>query len=68
MAKCSVGQKLRHFRELQGLSQRAFAKKAGLTQATISHFESDQRIPSGQALLNMIKAFDISLDKLFCDE
>ena len=38
----TLGQRIRELREMHGLSQTGLAKKAGVSQATVSDYESDE--------------------------
>lgn len=51
-------------RELAGLSQCELAKKTGLSQAAISRWEDDLRIPNIENCLILAEFYGISLDEL----
>ncbi|WP_336486899.1 cupin domain-containing protein [Methylobacterium nigriterrae] len=60
-----VGARLRHLRDLHGLSQRALAKRAGVTNSTISLIESNQMNPSVGALKRILDGVPIGLSDFF---
>ncbi|GJE41397.1 cupin domain-containing protein [Methylobacterium soli] len=60
-----VGERLRHVRTLHGLSQRNLAKRAGVTNSTISLIESNQMNPSVGALKRILDGVPIGLSEFF---
>jgi transcriptional regulator with XRE-family HTH domain len=60
-----VGARLRALRRAHGLSQRALAKAAGVTNSTISLIESGQMNPSVGALRRVLTGFPIGLAEFF---
>ena len=67
-APLDVGDRLREARERQGLSQRALARRAGVTNATISMIERGQISPSVASLRKLLEALGLSLGAFFADE
>lgn len=63
-----LGQRLRALRTRAGLSQRALAKKAKVTNATISLVESGKMNPSVGALHRILDGIPISLSEFFAYE
>ncbi|MQT12409.1 cupin domain-containing protein [Segnochrobactrum spirostomi] len=63
-----VGARLRHVRGLKGLSQRELAKRAGVTNSTISLIESNQMNPSVGALKRILDGIPIGLAEFFAIE
>lgn len=63
-----LGERLRALRERAGLSQRALAKKAGVTNATISLVESGKTNPSVGALRRILDGIPVSLSEFFAYE
>ena len=63
-----IGGRLRHLRMLHGLSQRELAKRAGVTNSTISLIESNGTNPSVGALKRILdgiaKKLNVSPDKI----
>lgn len=57
--------RLKLLRELAGLSQRELAKRAGMTNSTISTIEQGQVSPSLQSLERILSAIPISLSDFF---
>ncbi len=63
-----VGARLRYVRGLHDLSQRALAKKAGVTNSTVSLIESNAMNPSVGALKRILDGIPISLAAFFALE
>ncbi len=64
----NVGVRLRAVREKNHLSQRQLAKKAGVSNATISLIESDSISPSVGALKRVLDGIPMSLSEFFATE
>ena len=60
--KC--GSYLKTQRELAGLSQSELAKETGLSQAAISRWEDDLRMPNIENCLILAEFYGIPLDEL----
>lgn len=60
----SVAAHLRKAREMRGLTQAGLGQRAGMAAASISHFETGQRIPSLESLVKLADALEISVDAL----
>lgn len=63
-----LGVRLRHVRMAHGLSQRQLAKKAGVTNSTISLIESGRLNPSVGALKRILDGIPFSLASFFSFE
>lgn len=63
-----IGGRLRHLRTRHGLSQRALAKRAGVTNSTISLVESNSTNPSVGALKRILDGIPIGLAEFFAFE
>jgi len=63
-----VGWRLRHVRRVAGLSQRALAKRAGITNSTVSLIEADRANPSLGALKRILDAIPVGLSAFFALE
>lgn len=64
----TTGEKLKRYRRGAGLSQRALAARAGITQANISAIERDARKePRATTLGKLAKALDIKPSDLLGD-
>ena len=61
----AVGARLRSVRELAGMSQRELAKRAGVTNATISLIEQESHAPSLASLHRILNAIPISMAEFF---
>lgn len=63
-----LGSRLRAVRELQGLSQRELAKRAGVTNGTISLIEQNRVSPSLSSLKKVLDGIPMSLADFFALE
>lgn len=61
----NAGTRLRGIREMYGLSQRALAKKAGVTNGIISMIEQNRNSPSLATLKKILDAIPISFSEFF---
>jgi len=61
----AVGARLKAVREAAGLSQRELAKRAGVTNATVSTIEQEAHSPSLASLHRLLAAIPISLAEFF---
>ncbi|NVN56479.1 helix-turn-helix domain-containing protein [bacterium Scap17] len=64
----TLGKRLRELRMRHGLSQRELAKRAQVTNSTISQVEQDAVSPSVSSLNKILEVFPISLSDFFSDE
>ncbi|MEX1058716.1 MAG: cupin domain-containing protein [Natronospirillum sp.] len=60
-----VGPRLKHLRKLHGLSQRELAKRAGVTNSTISMIEKNSVSPSISSLKKVLSGIPMSLVEFF---
>lgn len=60
-----IGARLRRLRELHGLSQRELAKRAGVSNATISQIEQNRASPSVGSLKKVLDGIPVSLSEFF---
>jgi len=60
-----LGERLRSLREMYGMSQRALAKKAGVTNGIISMIEKNRNSPSLATLKKILDAIPIPLSEFF---
>lgn len=60
-----IGRRVRMVREAVGLSQRELARRAGMTNATISLIEQDAHAPSVTSLHRILSAIPMSLADFF---
>src|SRR3546814_17653167 len=63
-----IGGRLRQVREKAGLSQRALARRAGITNSTISLIEANSMNPSVGALKRILDAIPLALADFFAFE
>ena len=59
-----LGFELKNHREAAGYTQCEVARKTGLTQAAISRWEDDLRIPNIENCILLADLYEISLDEL----
>lgn len=63
-----VNRNLRFLRTKEGLTQREFAERLGLKQATLGAYEEDRATPPLTCLVDIARIFNVSLDNLInCD-
>jgi len=55
---------LKAMRELRKLTQAGLGARAGMAAASVSHFETGQRIPSLESLVRLADALEVSVDTL----
>ena len=60
-----IGEKIKEYRKLKGLTQKDLAEKIGMGDTTIANYEKGFRTPKKNTLFKLANAFDISIDDLF---
>src|SRR2546423_4738655 len=55
---------LKELRERRGFTQADLANRADMAAASISHFETGQRLPSLDSLVKLADALEVSIDTL----
>jgi transcriptional regulator with XRE-family HTH domain len=55
-----LNERIKYLRELRKMTQSELAKKAGITQGSLAHFESGKNSPSVQTLMSLARALEIS--------
>ena len=63
-----VGERLQAIRKLKGLSQRELAKRAGVTNSTISMIEKNSVSPSISSLRKVLSGIPMSMMEFFSEE
>ncbi|WP_296260792.1 MULTISPECIES: cupin domain-containing protein [unclassified Pseudomonas] len=63
-----VGERLQSIRKLKGLSQRELAKRAGVTNSTISMIEKNSVSPSISSLRKVLSGIPMSMVEFFSEE
>ncbi|GLQ07991.1 cupin domain-containing protein [Sneathiella chinensis] len=63
-----LGARLRSLREQHGLSQRELAKRAGVTNGTISAIEQNRTSPAVGSLKKVLDGFPIALSEFFAND
>ncbi|MCI9046676.1 MAG: helix-turn-helix transcriptional regulator [Hungatella sp.] len=59
-----LGEKIKLLRTARGLTQTQLAKKLNLSKSSISKYESGQKFPTLETLINLAAFFHTSLDEL----
>lgn len=60
----NIGNKIKTYRKVRGLSQEALAKKVYISRQTISNWETNKGYPDIQNILLLSVLFDVSVDEL----
>lgn len=60
-----IGEKIREYRILKGLTQKELAHKIDMGDTTVANYEKGFRTPKKNTLFKLANAFDISIDDLF---
>jgi transcriptional regulator with XRE-family HTH domain len=55
---------LRDSREMRSMTQAELGNRAGIAAASVSHFETGQRVPSLESLVKLADALEVSVDSL----
>ncbi|WP_307403818.1 helix-turn-helix domain-containing protein [Desulfofundulus luciae] len=63
-----IGERIRFFRQRQGLSMNALAKLSGASQSAISEIESGKRKPTFDVLERIVKGLGLTLAEFFSEE
>lgn len=63
----TFGEKVRQAREILGLSQETLAKEAGLSQRSITSYETNQSKPRGSTARRLAKVLGVSTDYLLSE-
>lgn len=59
-----LSENLKKFREMRNVTQAELGKRADMGAASISHFETGQRVPSLESLVKLADALEVSIDSL----
>ena len=58
--------RLRELRKAKGYTQIAVQMKTGIEQALLSKFETGERVPPTETLLQLADFYDVSIDYILC--
>lgn len=61
----NIGQRIRHYRQLQGITLKALAEKVGITSSMLSQIERDLANPSLNTLRAISAVLDVPLFRIF---
>lgn len=64
----TVGQRIQHYRKLQGLSQEELGQKLLVSRQTISQWENDQTVPTVDNLVRLKDIFGVSIDEILTEQ
>lgn len=64
----TAGQKIQHYRKLQGLSQEELGAKLLVSRQTVSLWENDQTLPTIDNLVRLKEIFGVSIDEILCQQ
>lgn len=62
MEDMGIGQRMQRLREEDGMTQEELGEKLGVSQGTVSQWESGKRAPGGEAVKAMAELFDTTAD------
>lgn len=65
--RVDIGNRVREFRRLSGLTQQELARRVGVSAVFISKTERGLKLPSLDTLLRLAKALDVPPNWLLCD-
>ena len=60
----TVGQRIQHYRKLQGLSQEELGQKLLVSRQTVSLWENDQTLPTIDNLVRLKEIFGVTIDEI----
>jgi len=63
----SLGQNIKHFRKVKGVTQVQLAKDLGIGKSTIAGYEINRNEPNLDMLKKLAQYFDVTLDELASD-
>ncbi|MCM3634970.1 helix-turn-helix domain-containing protein [Paenibacillus camelliae] len=64
----SIGERVKHVRELVKLTQQQFANEIEISQGRLSEIEKNKCKPSAETLISLSKKYDINLNWLLLGE
>ena len=62
------GQRIQHYRKLQGLSQEELGQRLLVSRQTVSLWENDQTLPTIDNLVRLKEIFGVSLDEILTEQ
>lgn len=60
----ALSENLKKFREMRNITQAELGRRAEMGAASVSHFETGQRVPSLESLVKLADALEVSIDGL----
>ena len=64
----SIGERIRYFRQLRGITLKKLAETVGITSSMLSQIERDLANPSLNTLRTISAALDVPLFRIFMDD
>lgn len=61
----TFGENIKNLRIKNNLTQKELAEKLNLSRPTIGRYESDERFPDKETIIDLAELFDVSIDEMF---
>lgn len=61
----TFGENIKNLRIKNNLTQKELAEKLNLSRPTIGRYESDERFPDKETIIDLAELFDVSIDEIF---
>lgn len=61
----TFGENIKNLRIKNNLTQKDLAEKLNLSRPTIGRYESDERFPDKETIIDLAELFDVSIDEIF---
>lgn len=61
----TFGENIKNLRIKNNLTQKELAEKLNLSRPTIGRYESDERFPDRETIIDLAELFDVSIDEMF---
>lgn len=63
--KLTIGERITRQRIYWGFDQKELARRTGIAQGLISHYENDKRMPGIHNAIKIAKALGVTVEELF---
>lgn len=64
----NIGERLKYFRKLRGITGNQLAEMLNVTQSQISRYENNQNLPTIHALLEICQILNVTLSDFFAGD
>lgn len=61
----TFGNNIKNLRIKKNMTQKDLAIKLNLSRPTIGRYETDERFPDGETIIELAELFDVSIDEMF---